>query len=427
MSTSISTLVIILIVLIVLAAFFSAAEIGLMSINRYRLRYLVKNNHKQAKRVSRLLMHPDRLLGVVLIGSTFSNVVASMVSTLIGGRIYGSLGVGIATVLLTLVILVFAEMTPKTLAALYTERVAFACAWPLLVLQKILSPLVLLIGGISNTILKCFGISLNYTQKEALSRDELRSVVHEAGGLLPIEHRSMLISLLDLEQARVEDIMIPKSEVIGLDLDLPWKTVLESLETAQHTRLPVYRGHIENLLGVVHLRRVLNLFLEDELNEKALLQALEAPYFIPEATPLNVQILNFQKMKRRSGFVVDEYGDLQGLVTIEDILEEIVGEFTTDIAALSKDIFPQIDGSSIVDASITLRHLNRALGWQLPSLGPRTLSGLIIEQLGYIPPSDCCLMIGIYQIEVLKVSGNKVKSVRVTQSTKRRGLLSDGD
>ncbi|MDF1678883.1 MAG: HlyC/CorC family transporter [Legionellaceae bacterium] len=424
MPTPLSTLVIILVLLILLAAFFSAAEIGMMSINRYRLRYLVKNNHKQAKRVSRLLAHPDRLLGVVLIGSTFSNIVASMVSTLIGHRVYGDLGAAIATGILTFVILVFAEMTPKTLAALYTERVAFFCAWPLAILQLILAPLVHLIGWVASTILRCFGISLNYTQKEALSSDELRSVVHEAGGLLPTEHKGMLISLLDLEQACVEDIMVPRSEITGLDLNQPWQMVLESLETAQHTRLPVYRDNIENLLGVVHLRRLLNLMLEDGLDEHTLLDAVEAPYFIPEATLLNVQILNFQKMKRRSGFVVDEYGNLQGLVTMEDILEEVVGEFTTDIAALSKDIFPQMDGSSIVDASITLRHLNRAMGWHLPAVGPRTLSGLIIEHLGYIPPAECCLMIEHYQIEILKVGANMVKSVRMSQSTKRRGLSS---
>ncbi|MDF1647140.1 MAG: HlyC/CorC family transporter [Legionellaceae bacterium] len=421
MSTPLSTLITILIFLIILAAFFSAAEIGMMSINRYRLRYLVKNNHKQAKRVSRLLKHPDRLLGVILIGSTFSNIVASMMSTLIGHRVYGDLGAAIATGLLTFVILVFAEMAPKTLAALYTERVAFVCAWPLLILQIILSPLVSLISWVANMILKCFGLSLNYTEKESLSSDELRSVVHEAGGLLPIEHKSMLISLLDLEQACVEDIMVPKNEIVGLDLDLPWQEVLEQLETAQHTRLPVYRDNIENLLGVVHLRRLLNLMIEDVLDEKTLLESVNAPYFIPEATPLNVQILNFQKMKRRSGFVVDEYGDLQGLVTMEDILEEVVGEFTTDIAALSQDISPQMDGSSIIDASITLRHLNRALGWHLPAVGPRTLSGLIIEHLGYIPPSECCLMVENYQIEILKVGANMIKSVRVIQLAKRRG------
>jgi Mg2+/Co2+ transporter CorB len=417
---SLSTLSLFLLFLVLIAAFFSAAEIGMMSINRYRLRYLVKKNHKQAKRVSRLLAHPDRLLGVVLIGSTCANIIASMVSTLIGQRLYGDVGVAVATGLLTLVILVFSEMAPKTLAALYSERVAFACVWPLSVLQTLLFPLVRLIGWMANICLRVFGISLKNTQKETLTREELRSVVHEAGGLLPTEHKSMLISLLDLEQACVEDIMVPKNEVTGLDLDLPWQMVLEALKTAQHTRLPVYRGSVENLLGIVHLRRLLNLLLDEDLDEAKVLDAMESAYFIPEETPLNVQILNFQKVKRRSGFVVDEYGDLQGLVTMEDILEEVVGEFTTDIAALSKNILPQMDGSSIVDASITLRQLNRAQGWQFPALGPRTLSGLIIEYLGYIPPAACCLRIEAYQIEVLKVGSNRVQSVRITLLTRKQ-------
>ena len=253
-----------------------------------------------------------------------------------------------------------------------------------------------------------------------MTGEELRSVVHEAGGLLPIEHKSMLISLLDLEQACVEDIMVPTAEIIGIDLDQPWHKVLEQLETTQHTRLPLFRGSIDNLIGMIHLRNVLNLALEDRLDIDNLLKIAEAPYYIPEATCLNVQILNFQKMKRRSCFVVDEYGDLQGLVTMEDILEEIVGEFTTDIAALSKDITLQNDGSVIVDASITLRNLNRLLNWQLPLLGPRTLSGLIIEYLGYIPPADCCLRIDGYQIEVLKVGDNMIRSVRMIKETKKR-------
>jgi Mg2+/Co2+ transporter CorB len=228
----------------------------------------------------------------------------------------------------------------------------------------------------------------------------------------------MLISLLDLEQARVEDIMVPKSDIVGIDLEQPWNELLEQLETAQHTRLPLYRGSIDNLVGMIHLRRVLNLILEDELDMDSLLNIAESPYFIPEATPLNLQILNFQKMKRRSCFVVDEYGDLQGLVTMEDILEEVVGEFTTDIAALSKDISHQNDGSIIVDASITLRNLNRLMSWHMPSLGPRTLSGVIIEFLGYIPPADSCLLIEKYQIEILKVGENTIKSVRIVKSSK---------
>jgi Mg2+/Co2+ transporter CorB len=230
----------------------------------------------------------------------------------------------------------------------------------------------------------------------------------------------MLISLLDLEQATVEDIMIPKSEIIGIDLEQSWTQLLEQLETAQHTRLPLYRGSIDNLVGMIHVRNILNLALEDKLDIESLIQSADAPYFIPEATFLNIQILNFRKMKRRSCFVVDEYGDILGLVTMEDILEEIVGEFTTDIAALGRDITPQEDGSVIVDGSLTLRHVNRMMSWNLPLIGPRTLSGLIIEYLGYIPPADSCLMIENYRIEILKVSDNTIKGVKMIKVGKKK-------
>lgn len=392
----------------------------MMSLNRYRLRHLVKKNNKQAIRVNRLLAHPDRLLSVVLIGNTLGNILASMVATLIGQRLYGDAGVVISTALLTLVILIFSEMTPKTLAAMHPQQVAFSCSLPLMILQLIFLPLVYFISWVANGLLRLGGVSMDQMQKDALSGEELRSVVHEAGALLPIEHKSMLISLLDLDQARVEDIMVPKADIIGIDLELPWHEILEQLEMAQHTRLPLFHDSIDNLVGMVHLRSVLNLALEERLEMEHLLKIAEAPYYIPEGTSLNLQILNFQKMKRRSCFVVDEYGDLQGLVTMEDILEEVVGDFTTDIATLSKDITPQDDGSVIVDASITLRNLNRLLNWQLPSIGPRTLSGLIIEYLGYIPPAECCLRIDNYYIEILKVSDNMIKSANIFKTMKKR-------
>ncbi|MDX1838517.1 HlyC/CorC family transporter [Legionella taurinensis] len=410
---SLTTLFMLLLLLVILSAFFSGSEIGIMSLNRYRLRHMVKKKHKQAIRVNNLLARPDRLLSIILIGNTVANIIASMLATLVGQRLYGDAGVAIATAILTLVILVFSELAPKTLAALHPQAVAFRSALPLMILQTLLAPFVKTVTWITNTLLRCFGVSIDKAQKELLSSEELRSVVHEAGGLMPTEHRSMLISLLDLEQATVEDIMVPKSDIVGIDVNQSWHELLDQLETAQHTRLPLYRDTIDHLIGVVHVRDLFNLMVEERLDKESLIKAADEPYFIPEATPLNAQILNFQKMKKRSCFVVDEYGDLQGLVTMEDILEEVVGEFTTDIAALSKDIIEQDDGSVIVDASITLRHLKRLLGWQLPALGPRTLSGVIIEHLGYIPPPECCLQIDHYQIEVLKVGDNTIKTVRM--------------
>lgn len=420
MHLSLSVLLIIIIILVVVSAFFSASEIGIMSLNRYRLRYLVKQNNKQAIRVNRLLARPEKLLSVVLIGNTLANIVGSMAGTLIGQRLYGDMGVVVATSILTLVVLVFAEMTPKTLAALYPQQVAFACSFLLSWLLKIFSPLVYLTTWIAHGILRLCGVSIDQVQKDHLTGEELRSVVHEAGSLLPIEHKSMLISLLDLEQACVADIMVPKSDIVGIDIEEPWQKLLEQFETTRHTRIPLYRHTIDNLVGMIHIRDVLNLSLEKELDLDGIISLMEKPYFVPENTPLNIQILNFQKMKCRSCFVVDEYGDLQGLATLEDILEEVVGEFTTDIATLSKDITLQQDGTVIVDASITLRNINRLLSWQLPLLGPRTLSGLIIEHLGYIPPAHCCLNIDNYQIEILKTSGNTIKSVRMIKVSKKR-------
>lgn len=420
MELHLSTLFIILFVLIILAAFFAATEIGMMSINRYKLKYLVKKNNKQAIRVNQILSRPDRLLSLILIGNTLANIFASTIATLIGQRFYGDMGIAIATVLLTLVILVFSEMIPKTFAAIYPQQVAFATSFSLKILQTIFAPVISAISFTSNGVLRLFRVSVDRIQKESLSGEELRSVVHEAGGLLPIEHKSMLISLLDLETATVEDIMIPKSDIIGIDLEQPWSEILDQLETAQHTRLPLYRDSIDNLIGMIHVRDILNLAIENKLDLNSLLHAGDEPYYIPQATPLNIQILNFRKMKKRSSFVVDEYGNIQGLVTMEDILEEIVGEFTTDVAALSREITPQNDGSFIVDTSITVRHLNRLMAWNLPLLGPKTLNGLIVEHLGYIPPADSCLTIENYRIEVLKISENATKSVRIFKMSKKR-------
>jgi len=414
MSFSIPSLLCCLLLLLVLSGFFSAAEIGLMSINRYRLRHLVREKHKKALRVQEMLVRPDRLLSVILIGNTVANVLASMIATVIGQRLHGDLGMLLATVGLTLMILVFSEMTPKTLAALHPERVAFFVAPPLRLIQVLLLPLVALSTRLTNTLLRCFGIVVSRTvQQENLSGEELRAVVHEAGILIPSEHKRMLISLLELEQATVEDVMIPKSELSGLDLSRPWADLLALLETTQYTRLPVYQADLNHLVGVIHVRHILHRVLDGSLTAETLEKMADAPYFVPEGTALDLQLLNFQKMKRRSCFVVNEYGDLQGLVTLEDILEEVVGEFTTDLTDLTEDILRQPDGSVIIDATMPLRQLNRALQADFPLIGPKTLSGLIVETLGYIPPANCCLKIKTVYIEILKVSANTVRSVRL--------------
>ena len=420
MHFSTGTLLLILFLMLFVSAFFAGSEIGIMSLNRYRLHYLVKKKHKNALRVNQLLKRPDRFLSVVLIGNTLGNIVASTAATLLGQQLYGDIGVAVATGILTLIILIFSEMVPKTLAAMYSEKIAFLCAFPLQMLQRNFSPLVWLISWSTNAVLRLFQIPMDVDKTHSLSTEELRSVVHEARLLLPVEHKSMLISLLDLERAKVEDIMVPKTEIIGIDLEQPWDLLVEELETSQHTRLPLYRNTIDNLVGMIHLRDVLNLVLDDEFSMDSLLGIVDAPYYIPEATPLNLQLLNFQKMKRRSCFVVDEYGDLQGLVTMEDILEEVVGEFTTDVATLSREITPEEDGTIIVDGSITIRNLNRLMHWHLPLIGPRTLSGLIIEQLGYIPPNACCVRLDNYYVEVLKVSENTIKSLRIWKVLKKR-------
>lgn len=420
MHLSTTSLLVILVFLIILSGFFSGSEIGMMSINRYRLKHLVKKQDKRAIRVNQMLSQPDKLLSVVLIGNTLANIVASTIATLIGQKLYGDMGVAIATIILTIIVIVVAEMGPKTVAAIYSQQIAFLCVVPLKFFQNLFLPMVYVMTGITNACLRLVGISLNTMQKEALSGEELRSVVHEAGGLMPIEHKSMLISLIDLEQATVEDIMVPIADIVGINLNLPWHEILDMLETAQHTRLPLYRDSIDHLVGMIHVRSLLNLAIEGELSLETLERYAELPYFIPSGTPLNLQIVNFRKIKKRSAFVVNEYGDLLGLVTMEDILEEIVGEFTTDIADLSRNIMPQEDGSVIVDASITLRQLNRLMSWHLPMIGPRTLSGLIIESLGIIPSAECCLTIEGYRIEVLRVADNTIKSVRMTRKSRKR-------
>lgn len=410
---SLTTLYIILIVLIIVSGFFSGSETGMTAINRYRLRHLARSNNPAAIRVSKLLERLDRLLGVILIGNTAANVFAASVATVIGFRVFPSYGGSIASVILTLVILIFAEITPKTLAANYPLRIAFFASIPLKILLKIFYPLVWTCNHIANGLLRLFRFTGRRQVVEHLTPEELSTLLREAGGNIPDEHQDMLIAILELEKVTVEDIMIPRSDIVGIDLDQDWSQIMKQLTTSQHTRIPVYTDDIDNIKGTLHLRAALNKMASGELNQQTLLTIIDEPLFIPEGTHLHTQLLNFRSAKKRVGLVVDEYGDIIGMATLEDILEEIVGEFTTDIAAAYKGVKLQTDGSYLVDGSTNLRDINRLMHWHFDTTGPKTLSGLIVEYLETIPEHKVCVRISGYPIEIVKVSGNTIKTARI--------------
>lgn len=403
-----------LVVLLLLSGFFSGSETGMMSLNRYKLRHLAKTGHRGARQSKRLLERTDQLIGVILIGNNFVNILASAIATVLAMRLWGDAGIAIATAGLTLVILIFSEVTPKTLAALYPEKIAFPASYVLGPLLKILYPLVWLLSLITKNVLRLLGVSPNEQGEDHLSREELRTLVNESGALIPKKHQDMLISILDLEKVTVNDIMVPRNEVVGIDLEHDLEDILRQIRSSQHTRLPVYKGDINNVVGILHLRNTGKLLQSESVNKAALMQLCREPYFIPESTPLNTQLINFQKARRRIGIVVDEYGDVLGIATLEDILEEIVGEFTTDFAATSsQDILPQEDGTYIIDGSTPIRTINRVLGWHLPTDGPKTLNGLITETLESIPESNVCLKARSLRIEVLQIKNNVIRAAKV--------------
>lgn len=385
-----------------------------MSINRYRLRHLVKENNKSAKRVDKLLKRPDRLIGLILIGNNLVNIAASAVATVIGMRLLGDAGIVVATFALTLVILIFAEVTPKTLAALYPEKVAFPSSVILKILLKVLFPVVVTVNWITNGMLKLFGVSPEQIEEHSLSKEELKTVVNESSAMLPTNHGNMLTSILDLEQVTVEDIMIPRNEINAIDINDDWKDISRRLTNAQHTRVLLYRDQIDDAVGFIHSRDALRLLTKEQFDKPSLLRAVREIYFIPEGTSLNTQLLKFQQNKERIGLVVDEYGDIQGLVTLEDILEEVVGDFTTtQTPTPSDEVTVQSDGSVLVDGSANIRDLNKEMGWELPTEGPKTLSGLIVEYLEDIPESQLSLKIANYPMEVMEVKENMIKIVKI--------------
>lgn len=404
--------------LIICSAFFSSSETGMLSLNRYRLRHLNREGHKGARRASRLLERPDRMLGTILVGNNVVNILAASIATVIAVNLWGEAGIAISTVALTIVVLIFGEITPKTFAALRPEKVAFPASHVLLLLQRLLYPVVWLTTMISNGLLRLIGIDPAEKGSDALSSEELRSIVRESGHNLPLNRQNMLLSVLDLETVTVNDIMIPRTEVHGIDLDDPLEHILEQLRTTSHTRLPVFHGDINQIEGVVHMRQIARLLTQNQLTKEGLLAASSKPYFVPESTPLSTQLINFQKQKRRIAIVVDEYGEVIGVATLEDILEEIVGEFTAQTPAQQGEIEPQENGSYIIEGTINLRDLNRLLDWHLPCDGPKTLNGLVTEALESIPDNSVCLQIGPYRLEILQVTESRVTRVLAWKTKK---------
>ncbi|EGY35351.1 HlyC/CorC family transporter [Aggregatibacter actinomycetemcomitans] len=415
-SIPLSTLFIILIVCLVLSAYFSGSETGLLSLNKYRLRFLSEQGNKGAQKAEKLLTKPDNLLSFILIFNNLVNVCASAIATVIGIRLYGDAGVAIATGLLTFVMLIFSEIFPKTVAAMHPEKVGLTTSHLLTPLIKIFSPLAWVMNLFTKTLMRLVGLK-PALKKQVISREELRSIVSEAGEATPDEqHPQMLLSILDMDTVTVDDIMVPRNEIGSIDIDDDWKAIMRQLNHAAHNRVVLYKGSMdENVLGILRVREAFRLLLEkNEFTKETLIRAADEVYFIPEGTPLKAQLANFRQRKERIGLVVDEYGDIKGLVTLEDILEEIVGEFTTsNTPTIDEEVTQQSDGSIIIDGSANLRDLNKMFHWNLDTDEARTFNGLILEHLEEIPHEGTICELNGLQVTVLEVSENMIKRARV--------------
>lgn len=414
-----STLFIVLGVLIVISAYFSGSETGIMSINRYRLKHLAKEKHKGALRVSKLLDRPDRLIGLILIGNNLVNIGASSIATILGIRFFGDLGILISTITLTLVILIFSEVTPKTLAALYPEKISFPSSALLVPMLIVMLPFVRVLNYVTNGLLRLLGVRPEDAINHSLSTEELRTVINESNAMLQ-DHQSMVTNVIDLQDVKVEDVMVPRNEIKGIDINDDWKSIVKQITHTQHTRLLLYRDSIDDAVGFIHAKDALRLLMKDQFSKATLLRAVRELYFVPEGTNLYTQLEKFKQSKERIGIVVDEYGDIQGMVTLEDILEEVVGEFTTSSAPLSEGIYPQQDGSYLVDGSANIRELNKEMNWDFPTDGPKTLNGLILEYLEEIPQQNLSMRLADYPIEIVEVKDNKVKMARIMPLYKNR-------
>ncbi len=400
--------------LIVMSAFFSSSETAMMAVNRYRIKTRAEQGNRSARLVLRLLAEPDRLLGTILFGNNVANIAASTLATVIGLRLFGDVGLAYAPMILVFVVLIFAEVAPKTLAALYPEVIAFPASWVLLGLQYLLAPAVWLVKFFSNGLLRLFRVKVT-AQNDALSNEELRAAVAESSGLLNTSHQSMLLRILEMEKITVEDVMVPRAEMEAIDLDDDWEDVVEQLATSHHTRVPIFKGSLDNIIGIAHIRKMFYLSQMGEFNKDTMLAMIREPYFIPENTSVTHALTNLQDRRRRFGIVVDEYGDIKGLVTLELILEEVVGEFTSIAPALDDDIDEERDGSFLVRGSTNIRDINRKLNWELPTNKSKTINGLITEQLEDIPEAATCFKVAEYVVEIVQTRDTSVHVARISK------------
>jgi Mg2+/Co2+ transporter CorB len=417
-----SAIALILLILFILSAFFSGSETALMALNRYKLRHQADKGNVRAKLAQKLLANPDRLITVILIGNNLIIILITEIATLLGYRLAGNTGIAVATGVLTLLLLIFGEILPKTIGATHSQYVSFFAAPIFNVLLKVLKPLVWLL----NAVVKLFLIPLRAQaslhgehNRIALSHDELRTVVSSAGAHIPQSHLDMLLRVMDLESTTVSDIMIPRSQLVGLNLDDDWNELEEQIINSNFTRLLVYRESLDHVIGFVHLRKLLPLFRDGHLERERFEASIRPAYFIPDSTSLTQQLLNFQTENRRIALVVDEYGEILGLVALEDILEEIVGEFSTAPSSQTREIRRMADGSSWVDGSIPIRDVNRELGSRFASEEANTLNGLILEYLESIPVPGMTVLIDDYPLEIRKTRNNAVKTLIIHPKIQR--------
>jgi len=402
-----------LFILLLVSAFFSGSETGMMSLNRYRLRHQRKKS-AGARRAAKLLATPDRLIGLILIGNNAVNILAAIIANALAIIYVGEAAAPwVATATLTILVLVFAEVTPKTIAAQYPEWFAFKASHILKPLLTLFWPLVWAINKLTNGLVKLLGFDPNSSRDDGLDTEELRSVVDLSGHKMSDSHQGMLKGILDLENVTVEDIMIPRNEINGLDIEDEPDVLMAKLFKSEYTRMPIYDGDINNIIGIFHIRKANHLARAEQVTHGAIKRFAEEPYFIPASTTLTTQLLNFKTTRNRFAVVVDEYGEVKGLVTLEDILEEIVGDFTTNTADEADEILARGDSSYLIDGVATIREINKATGWSLPTDGPKTLNGLALEQLESIPDGNVSFMVNGYRFETEEINGTMIKRIAV--------------